>query len=90
MGIRNILASPFRPQTNGKIERYHQSIEREVNQDPYEVPGNLESAISDFVSYYNNRRYHKALGNLTPADVLHGRRERILQEQNEVRSRLKL
>ncbi len=37
---------------------------------PYEVPRNLKAAISDFVSYYNNRRYHKALRNVTPADVL--------------------
>jgi len=43
-------------------------------------------AISDFVSYYNNRRYHKALSNVTPADVLHGRREQILQERKEVKT----
>ena len=51
VGIRHILASPYHPQTNGKIERSHQSIKREVNQVPYDVPGNLENAISDFVSY---------------------------------------
>jgi len=84
--IRHILASPYHPQTNGKIERYHQSIKREVNQVPYDVPRNLEVAISDFVSYYNNRRYHKALRNVTPADVLHGRREQILQEREEVQT----
>ncbi len=86
LGIRHILASPYHPQTNGKIERYHQSIKREVNQVPYDVPRNLEMAISGFVSYYNNRRYHKALGNVTPADVLHGRREQILQERKEVQT----
>ncbi len=86
VGIRHILASPYHPQTNGKIERYHQSIKREVNQVPYDVPRNLEVAISDFVSYYNNRRYHKALRNVTPADVLHGRREQILQEREEVQT----
>ncbi len=86
VGIRHILASPFHPQTNGKLERYHQSIKREVNQVPYDVPGNLEVAISDFVSYYDNRRYHKAPGNVTPADVLHGRRDQILLERKEIQT----
>jgi transposase InsO family protein len=86
VGIRHILAAPFHPQTNGKIERYHQSIKADVNQVPYDVPRNLEAAISDFVSYYNYRRYHKALGNVTPADVLHGRREQILQQRKEVQT----
>ena len=87
VGIRHILASPYHPQTNGKIERYHQSIKREVNQVPYDVPGNLENAISDFVSYYNYRRYHKALGNVTPADIMHGRRDQILSNREEVKTR---
>jgi len=84
VGIRHILAAPFHPQTNGKLERYHQSIKREVNQVPYELPGQLERAIADFVDYYNYRRYHKALGNVTPADVLYGRREEILERRKEV------
>jgi len=84
VGIRHILAAPYHPQTNGKLERYHQSIKREVNQLPYELPSQLERAITDFVDYYNYRRYHKALGNVTPADVLYGRREEILQRRKEV------
>ena len=75
VGTRHILAAPYHPQTNGKLELYHQSIKQEVNQVPYEVPSDLEVAIAGFVDYYNNRRYHKALGNVTPDDVLHGRRE---------------
>ena len=86
VGIRHILAAPFHPQTNGKLERYHQTIKREVNQIPYELPGQLEKAIADFVEYYNFRRYHQALGDVTPADVLHGRREQILQRRKEVKA----
>ena len=70
VGIKHILATPFHPQTNGKLERYHQTIKRDVNQVPYELPADLEAAIAAFVSYYNYRRYHKALGNVTPSDVL--------------------
>ena len=74
VGIRHILATPFHPQTNGKLERYHQTIKRDVNQVPYEVPSDLEAAIASFVTYYNYRRYHMALGNVTPVDVLNGQR----------------
>ena len=86
VGIRHIRAAPYHPQTNGKLERYHQSIKQEVNQVPYEAPGDLEEAITGFVDYYNNRRYHKALGNVTPDDVLHGRREEILITRKEVKA----
>ena len=87
VGISHILAAPFHPQTNGKVERYQQSLKRVVNQLPYELPSQLEQAIANFVDYYNYRRYHKALGNVTPADVLYDKREEILQRRKEVRIR---
>ena len=86
--MRHILASPFHPQTNCKLERYHRTIKLDVNQTPYDVPRNLEIAITEFVNYYNNRRYHKALGNVTPSDFLDGRKEQILQKRKEVQLRL--
>ena len=68
VGIKHIRAAPFHPQTNGKLERYHQTIKRDVKQLPYEMASDLEAALAAFVAYYNYRRYHKALGNVTPAD----------------------
>ena len=86
VGIRHILAAPFHPQTNGKLERYHQTLKRDVNQLPYELPSDLEAAIVAFVSDYNYRRYHKALGNVTPSDVLKGRWEEMLRRRREVKA----
>ena len=60
------------------------TIKQVVKQVSYEVPSDLGAAIAAFVSYYNYRRYHKALSNVTPADVLNERREQILQRRKEV------
>ena len=89
-GIRHILASPYHPQTNGKIERYHRSIKGELKLVPYEMPGDLERAIENFVEYYNHRRYHEGLGNVTPYDVFTGRHIRILQKRKGVKERTQL
>ena len=51
---------------------------------PYEVVSDLKGAIEAFVDFYNHRRYHKALGNVTPEDVLHGHRGAILDRRKEV------
>ena len=51
-----------------------------------DVPGYLEVAIAEFVNYYNNRRYQKALGTVTHSDVLDGRREQVLQKRKEVQT----
>ncbi len=41
VGIKHIVASPFYPQTNGKVERYQQTLKGELNQVPYEMPSDL-------------------------------------------------
>jgi transposase InsO family protein len=87
VGIRHIMASPFHPQTNGKIERYHRTIKGEINQVPHDMPGELKEAIRSFIEYYNYRRYHEGLGNVTPYDVYTGRHLEIIQRRKEVKSR---
>ena len=87
VGIRHITASPFHPQTNSKIERYHRTLKGGINQVPYDMPSELREAIREFIEYYNYRRYHEGLGNVTPYDVYTGRHLEIIQRRKEVKSK---
>ncbi|NIS69441.1 MAG: IS3 family transposase [Proteobacteria bacterium] len=87
VGVRHIIASPYHPQTNGKIERYHRSIKGELSLSPYEMPSQLEGAIRAFIEYYNYWRYHEGLGNVTPYDVYTGKHLEIIQRRKEAKSR---
>ena len=53
----------------GKIERYHRSMENILLHENYYSPHELVEQIDLFVEYYNRQRYHEALNNLTPFDV---------------------
>ena len=61
------------PQTQGKIERWHQTLKNRILLENYYLPGDLEANIEAFVADYNHSRYHESIGNLTPADVYFGR-----------------
>jgi len=85
--IKHVVASPYHPQTNGKIERYHRSIKGEINLVPYEMPSKLRKAIQGFVEYYNYHRYHEGLGNVAPDDVYTGRHVKIIERRKEAKKR---
>jgi hypothetical protein len=61
------------PQTQGKIERWHQTLKNRILLENYFLPGDLEAQIAAFVEHYNHQRYHESLNNVTPADAYFGR-----------------
>lgn len=83
--IEHIRGAPYHPMTQGKIERYHRSMKNVVKLENYFFPGALRTAVSDFVHYYNDYRYHEAIHNLTPADVYYGRAEEVLNKRELIK-----
>ncbi len=77
-GMTHVRTSPFYPQSNGKIERYHRSLKSECIRPG--TPLTLDDAkriVGAYVEEYNERRLHSALGYVTPRDMLEGRQQAI-------------
>jgi putative transposase len=82
-GMTHVRTAPYYPQSNGKIERWNQSIKSECIRPG--VPLSLEDAgrlIVQYVQVYNEQRLHSALGYVTPKDMLEGRRAQIHVERD--------
>jgi len=82
-GMDHVRTSPYYPQSNGKIERWHGSLKAEAVRP--KTPLNLEDArrvVGDFVEAYNTRRLHSAIGYVTPYDRLAGRHTEIWEARD--------
>ena len=84
-GMDHTRGAPMHPQTQGKIERWHQTLKNRILLENYYLPGDLELKIADFVSHYNHLLYHESIANLTPADVYFGRSQTILLERERIK-----
>ena len=81
----HVRGAPYHPQTQGKIERWHQTLKNRILLENYYLPGDLRQQIDAFVEHYNHQRYHESLQNLTPADVYFGRGEAILKQRERIK-----
>jgi putative transposase len=96
-GMTHVRTSPYYPQANGKIERWHKTVKGDCIR--VKVPLSLDEArrtVSEYITHYNEVRLHSAVGYVTPKDRLEGRdqaihaeRDRKLAEARERRKQLR-
>ena len=82
-GMTHVKTSPYYPQSNGKLERYHKTIKSTCIR--VRTPLSMTDAIrivTEFVEHYNSKRLHSAIGYITPKDKLEGKAESILAQRD--------
>jgi len=74
----HVMTSPYYPQSNGKLERFHQTLKDQVIRPltPLDV-AEAKRITGDFIDYYNTTRLHSAIGFIAPKDRLEGRHQQI-------------
>ena len=81
-GMTHVKTSPYYPQSNGKLERYHRTIKGNCTRVNTPLPlSDAQQLVVDFVNHYNNTRLHSAISYITPKDKLAGRAEIILAQR---------
>lgn len=82
-GMTHVRTSPFYPQSNGKLERWHGSLKREcVRPSAIESLAEARRKVASYVDHYNTVRLHSAIGYITPADKLAGLETVIFAERD--------
>jgi transposase InsO family protein/transposase-like protein len=85
--MSHVRGAPCHPQTQGKIERWHQTLKNRILLENYFLPGDLERQIEAFIDYYNHQRFHETLKNVTPADAYFGRASAIIENRERIKRR---
>jgi len=83
-GMTHVKTAPYYPQSNGKIERWHQSLKRECIRPG--TPLSIDDArriVVNYIDYYNTTRLHSAIGYIAPKDMLEGRQKEIHQTRDQ-------
>jgi transposase InsO family protein len=82
-GLTHVRTSPYYPQSNGKLERYHRTVKGTcLRPGSFADAAEVRRALEKFVEHYNQVRLHSALGYITPADKLAGREQEIFQARD--------
>jgi putative transposase len=77
-GMTHVRTSPYYPQSNGKLERWHKSLKSEcIRPGTPLTQQDAERLIQQYVRHYNQVRLHSAIGYVAPADMLAGRQKEI-------------
>ena len=83
--MSHVRGAPMHAQTQGKIERWHQTMKNRILLENYFLPGDLEAQIAALVEHYNNRRYHESLANVTLAHAYFGRVAAIIKQRERIK-----
>ena len=78
----HVRTSPYYPQSNGKLERWHKEMKQVVRARSLTNRDDAFDAVKDFVDYYNNDRLHSAIGYITPLNYLNGHADAIYKERD--------
>ena len=83
-GMTHVRTSPYYPQSNGKLERWHKTLKGECVRPG--SPLSLQEArelVEKYIQHYNEKRLHSAIGYVTPMDKLEGRENKIFQQRDK-------
>ena len=83
-GMTHVKTSPYYPQSNGKIERYHRTIKGDcIREKQIESVQDARRIVADYVKHYNEVRLHSAIGYVTPLTKLLGKEQEVFTSRDQ-------